>query len=154
MISNSFSEDPILHLQTNSPEFEVGNGKNYRRPKKSSVFFSRSVTNLARMVSQTKIRLKNDFAWDGLSVPCMAARQEHTTLYDVQSIQIERSAIASLERSGPGKNQQTRKHINKIFTGLSQDYPGTVPGQSRPFPEISWEFCLCVSLFPQEKGNT
>ena len=55
---------------------------------------------------------------------------------------------------GPGKNQQTRKHINKIFTGLPQDYPGTVAGQSRPFPEISWEFCLCVSLFPQEKGNT
>ena len=23
-----------------------------------------------------------------------------------------------------------------------------VPGLSRPFPQISWEFCLCVSLFP------
>ena len=38
-----------------------------------------------------------------------------------------------------------------MFTGLSRDYPGIVPGLSRPFPEISWEFCLCVSLFPQEK---
>ena len=38
-----------------------------------------------------------------------------------------------------------------MFTGLSRDYPGTVPGLSRPFPEISWEFCLCVSLFLQEK---
>ena len=43
--------------------------------------------------------------------------------------------------------------INKNFKGLSRDYPGTVPGLSRPFPEISWEFCLCVSLFPQEKGK-
>ena len=45
------------------------------------------------------------------------------------------------------------KHINIIFTGLSRDYPGTVPGLSRPFPEISWEFCLCVSLFAQENGK-
>ena len=37
--------------------------------------------------------------------------------------------------------------------GLSRDYPGTVPGLSRPFPEISWELCLCVSLFSQEKGK-
>ena len=50
------------------------------------------------------------------------------------------------------KNQQTRKHKNKILTGLSRDYPGTVPGISRPFPEISWEFCLCVSLSSPEKG--
>ena len=47
-----------------------------------------------------------------------------------------------------------KKHINKILTGLSRDYPGTVPGLSRPFPEISWEFCLCVSLSPGEKGET
>ena len=40
-----------------------------------------------------------------------------------------------------------------MFTGLSRDYPGTVPGLCRPFPEISWEFCLCVSLFRQEKGK-
>ena len=54
---------------------------------------------------------------------------------------------------GREKNQSTRKHMNKIFTGLSRDYPGTVPGPSRPFPEISWELGLCVSLFPQEKGK-
>ena len=40
-----------------------------------------------------------------------------------------------------------------MFTGLSRDYPGTVPGLSRPFPEISWEFRLCVSLFPRKKGK-
>ena len=34
----------------NSPEFEVGNGKNYRHPKKSPIFYSRSVKNLVRMV--------------------------------------------------------------------------------------------------------
>ena len=36
-----------------------------------------------------------------------------------------------------------------MFTGLSWDYPGTVPGLSWPFPEISCEFCLCVP----EKGK-
>ena len=40
-----------------------------------------------------------------------------------------------------------------MFTGLSRDYPGTVPRLSRPFPKISWEFCLCVSFLPQEKGK-
>ena len=39
-----------------------------------------------------------------------------------------------------------------MFTELSRDYPGTVPGLSRPFPETSWKFCLCVSLF-LEKGQ-
>ena len=35
----------------NSEEFEVGNGKNYLHPKKSPVFFSRSVKILVRMVT-------------------------------------------------------------------------------------------------------
>ena len=35
----------------NSEEFEVGNGKNYLHPKKSLVFFSRSVKILVRMVN-------------------------------------------------------------------------------------------------------
>ena len=34
-----------------------------------------------------------------------------------------------------------------------QNFHGIVQGLSRPFPEISWEFCLCVSLLPQEKGE-
>ena len=29
----------------------------------------------------------------------------------------------------------------------------SIPGQSRHFPEISWELCLCVSFFPQEKAT-
>ena len=36
-----------------------------------------------------------------------------------------------------------RKTINRIFTRLS-----------RRFREISWDFVLRVSLFPQEKRNT
>ena len=76
------------------------------------------------------------------------------------------STVAGLERKCTGKqmrippfplslllNRGGKKPINKNFTGLSRDYPGTVPGLSWPFPEISWEFCLCVSLFPQEKGK-
>ena len=43
--------------------------------------------------------------------------------------------------------------VNNSFKGLSRDYPGTVPGLSRHFLEMSWEFCLCVSLFPQEKAT-
>ena len=42
----------------------------------------------------------------------------------------------------------------QLFHGLSREYPGIVPGLSRHFPEISWEFCFRVSLFAQEKGNT
>ena len=37
-----------------------------------------------------------------------------------------------------------------MFTGLSRDYPGTVPA-------FSWDFLgilLCVSLFPQEESET
>ena len=45
-----------------------------------------------------------------------------------------------------------KKPINKQTH--KQNFHGTVPGLSRPFPEISWEFCLCVSLFPHEKGKT
>ena len=52
-----------------------------------------------------------------------------------------------------GKKPINRKTHSQNFTGLSRDYPGTAPGLSRPFPQISWEFCLCVSLFPQEKGK-
>ena len=42
---------------------------------------------------------------------------------------------------------------------FSRDCPGIIPGLSRdcprPFPEISWEFCLCVSLFfPGKRGKT
>ena len=37
----------------NSEEFEVGNGKNYLHPKKSPVFFSRSVKILVRMVCRS-----------------------------------------------------------------------------------------------------
>ena len=36
------------------------------------------------------------------------------------------------------------------FHGIVRDYPSTIPA----FPEISLEFCLCVSFFPQEKHNT
>ena len=36
----------------------------------------------------------------------------------------------------------------------SRDYFGTVPGTlPASFPEISWAFCLCVSLSPQQKGK-
>ena len=45
-LSVNFPELPIR----NSEEFEVGNGKNYLHPKKSPIFFSRSVKILARMV--------------------------------------------------------------------------------------------------------
>ena len=44
-----------------------------------------------------------------------------------------------------------KKPINKKTH--KQNFHGTVPGLSRPLPEISWEFCLCVSLFPGEKGK-
>ena len=54
---------------------------------------------------------------------------------------------------GQGKkpiNKQTHKQrFHGIVPGLYRDCPGTLPA----FPEISWEFCLCVSLFPQEKGK-
>ena len=46
-LSANLPELPIR----NSEEFEVGNGKNYLHPKKSPVFFSRSVNILVRMVS-------------------------------------------------------------------------------------------------------
>ena len=62
--------------------------------------------------------------------------------------------VPKLLKNIAGKKPINNKHINKIFTGLSRDYPGTDPGRSRPFPEISWEFCLCVSLFPHEKRET
>ena len=48
-----------------------------------------------------------------------------------------------------GKKTKTRKHIN-----ISRDCPGIIPGLSRHVRETSWGFCLCVSLFAQEKGNT
>ena len=48
------------------------------------------------------------------------------------------------------KNNKQETH-NIICTGLSRDYPGTVSGLSQHFPEISWEFCLCVSCFPPRK---
>ena len=48
-----------------------------------------------------------------------------------------------------GKNKKTHKHnFHGIVPKLSRDCPG--PGT---IPEISWEFCLCVSLFPQGKGK-
>ena len=54
---------------------------------------------------------------------------------------------------GPEKKTISKKHISNFFTGLSQDYPRIVPGLSRHFPEISWQFCLCVSCFAQEKAT-
>ena len=54
---------------------------------------------------------------------------------------------------GPGQKPINKETHKQNFPGLSRDYPGTVPGLSRDCPEISWEFCLCVSLFPQEKGK-
>ena len=48
-------------------------------------------------------------------------------------------------------NRARKKRINKETQ--KQNCPGIIPGLSRPLPEISWEFCLCVSLFPQEKGK-
>ena len=41
----------------------------------------------------------------------------------------------------------------KLFMGLSQEYPWIVPGLSRHFPEISWEFCFCVSLFTKKRAT-
>ena len=49
-----------------------------------------------------------------------------------------------------GKKTWTRKHINKIFTGLSRDYPGTVPA-------FSWDFLGILFMcfpFPPGKGET
>ena len=43
------------------------------------------------------------------------------------------------------------KPINK--KPHKQDFHGIVPGLSRHFLEISWEFCLCVSLFPTRKAT-
>ena len=51
--------------------------------------------------------------------------------------------------------EKKKKTINKKTH--KQNFHGIVPGLSRglsrPFPEISWEFCLCVSLLPQERGK-
>ena len=47
-------------------------------------------------------------------------------------------------------NKKTHKHN---FTGLSQNYPATVPGLSRHFSEMFREICLCISLFAQEKKS-
>ena len=60
------------------------------------------------------------------------------------------TTVETLLLSGPGKKTTNKKTHRQIFP---RDYPGTIPGLSRPFPAISWEFCLCVSLFPQEKGK-
>ena len=35
------------------------------------------------------------------------------------------------------RTMNNKTNINKDFTGLSRDFPGTVPGLSRHFPEIS-----------------
>ena len=45
--------------------------------------------------------------------------------------------------------QGQEKPINKKTH--KQNFHGIIPGLSRPFPEISWDFCLCVSHFSQEK---
>ena len=50
---------------------------------------------------------------------------------------------------GPEK-PTNKKHINRHFTGTIPDCPGTVPAF---WGEISWEFCLCVSLFVHNKGQ-
>ena len=49
-------------------------------------------------------------------------------------------------QSGPEKKNNNKKTHK-------QNFHGTVPGLSRHFPEISWEFCLCVSCFPKENDK-
>ena len=41
-----------------------------------------------------------------------------------------------------------------MFTGLSRDYPGTVPGLSRPFPEIFLGILFMCFPFSPGKGET
>ena len=52
-----------------------------------------------------------------------------------------------------GEKPINDKTHEQKFPGIVRDYLGTVPRLSRHFPEISWEICLCVSLFPQEKAT-
>ena len=66
------------------------------------------------------------------------------------------SGCPQLPCNRAGKKPINKKTHKQNFHGIA----GTVPGLSRPFPEISWEFCLCVSLFlfmcfpfSQEKGK-
>ena len=65
------------------------------------------------------------------------------------SFQICAIDMMSAEDLGP-EQPINKKHINIILTGVSQEI---VHRLSQHFPEISWEFCLCVSLFPKKNAT-
>ena len=62
---------------------------------------------------------------------------------------IRMSTFRLVVMRGGGEPLNKKTH-NNFFTGLSQEYPGTVPA----FCENFRGFNLCISFFPQETCNT